>query len=71
MVADVPPTWTPPCNGVVAVVLVPCDESGATTEQITIASVSFTSLGLECVCEVSTSSKAEASHTGHEASAVH
>lgn len=58
MVADVPPTYTPPCNGVVAVVLVPCDQSGQTTEQITVASVSFNSLGLECICEVSWGPKA-------------
>lgn len=45
----IPPNYTPPCDGTVAVVVIPCRADGSTTAQITIASVE---VPVPCNCEV-------------------
>lgn len=48
--ANIPASYVPPCSGTVAVVLVPCNGAGATTRQVTIAQVPFSSLPVTCQC---------------------
>jgi len=48
----VPADYTPPCYGLVAVVVIPCNMDGSTTAQVTIATVPVPIL---CDCVVSDS----------------
>jgi len=49
----VPSAYTPPCNGLILVVVIPCDVIGAVAAQITVASIPAASLPVTCTCSVS------------------
>lgn len=46
LTAKVPKTWTPPCGGTVAVVLIPCDKHGKTHTQSML-----TQVPVKCKCK--------------------
>jgi hypothetical protein len=53
LTVNISASYTPPCSGTIAVIVLPCDNAGATPAQITIAQVSISSVPVECSCEVS------------------
>jgi len=46
------PDYKPPCDGLVSVILVPCNEDGRTPAQITIAQVTVANVPVPCDCKV-------------------
>lgn len=51
--ANIPPSYTPPCNGTIAVVVIPCKYSNpevTTTDQVMIAQVNLANLPDPCKC---------------------
>lgn len=50
--ADVPPDYTPPCNGTLAVILVPCSIQLDLPYYVTNAQVTVANIPIRCSCQV-------------------
>jgi len=51
--AAVPSAYTPPCNGLMLVVIIPCHDNGTVAAQINVASIPVAALPATCSCSVS------------------